>query len=181
MLRLLFAALALVVVSSQGLRAQEFAALTGKIAPGRCHMDYCSWFSIESAEALGEAPHGVLFKLDTKWFSSHHPRGYDRPAPRKFDNEGTSYVFCSKTKPALLSQSDDKKTWTADFLAPGNRQEVFGANETALAYYWAACHRAIVKDVYDEGARLGQKLGYRIGKAADSIDKIADPKVALTW
>lgn len=180
-MRRLCAVLLLCAVAAPTAKAQEFAALTGKLVPGRCHMDYCTWLSIENADFVGEAPHGALYRLETKWFSSHHPRGYDRPAPRKLDANDTSYVFCSKTKPALFNANEDKATWRVSFLAPGVKDQVYGANETALALYWAACHRAIVKDVYDGGEKLGRKLGYRIAKAGDDIEKLADPKAALSW
>ena len=177
----MFAALFLAAVPAQIAHAQEFAALTGRLAPGRCHMDYCAFFSIERAEQVGQTPHGALYRLETKWFNSYHPHGYDKPAPRKFDGDQIGYVFCSKTKPALLDQNDDKTTWRVGFLAPGNTRQVFGANETGLALYWAACHRAIVSDVYGEGEKLGGKLGYHIDKPAEDIEKLADPKTALTW
>jgi hypothetical protein len=94
-----------------------------------------------------------------QWFATYPDGNYNRPARRSSDGGiQTSYVFCSKQTPTWIDRIEGR--WTAARLQPGNSKAVFGASEDAYALYWAACHRAIVRDVYHEGDRLGAKLGY---------------------
>lgn len=153
----------------------EFTALIGKVVRGRCHMDTCSWFSIESMEPAGQSGRGQLFKMTLKWWESYHPGGsYDRRAPRQGEESATSFIFCSKTVPALIDKDDRGSGWSATMLAPGNSDAIFGATETALTLYWAACHGKAVEDVYKGGERLGKEFGYQVKWPVDS-DGIVEP------
>jgi hypothetical protein len=172
------------VVAAQS-TGPEFKPLLKKVVRARCHMDVCSWFSIEAAEPSGNSPKGQLYKLTTKWWESEHKGGdYNRRAPRRGGEVATNFVFCSKQKPAVIDHDEDRTAWLATPLQPGNSQAVFGASETAYAMYWAACHDAIVEDVYSEGDRLGRKLGYRFsGDVGDSEEQqvLASPEDVLNW
>jgi hypothetical protein len=163
----------------------EFKPLLKKVIRARCHMDACGWFSIEVAEPFGSSPAGQLYKLTLKWWESEHKDGnYNRRAPLTGGDVATSFVFCSKQKPTFIEYDNDRKAWLATPLQPGNSQAMYGAVESAYAIYWAACHYAIVKDVYDEGDRLGRKLGYRFSGYPDSLgeDKVlASPSDVLNW
>jgi hypothetical protein len=165
----------------------EFTALIGKVVRGRCNQETCPWFSIESMEPAGQSSKGQLFKMTTKWWESYHPGGnYDRPAPRKGGEVATSFVFCSKTMPAFIDKDDRAPGWSATTLAPGNTDAIFGATETALALYWAACHGKVVDDVYKGGERLGKEFGYHVTWTWTEENGLEDkvvqrPSDALGW
>jgi hypothetical protein len=117
---------------------------------------------------------GAVYKLTTKWWESEHRGGnYDRRAPRKGGEVATSFVFCSKQRPAVINYDENRRAWLATPLQPGKSAAVFGALETAYAMYWV-CHNTIVRNVYDEGDWLGGKLGYEFsgggGASPDSAD-----------
>jgi hypothetical protein len=162
----------------------EFAAVTGQLIPGRCHMDECGWTAIDTIGLIGSSPKGQLFVLATRAFSAHYPGGnYDRPAKKTGgDKAAVSFVFCSKSNAALIDLTEDGK-WLASKLRPGDETSVYGYNESGLSFYWAACHRAIVKDVYAGGTQLGKKLGYRNAwdSNGDMQGPIASPFDALKW
>ena len=159
--------------------------LLKKVIRARCHMDACGWFSIEAAELAGSSPKGRLYKLTTKWWESEHKGGnYDRRAPRTGGEVATSFVFCSKQRPAWIDYDEDQKAWLATPLQPGNSNAVFGAAESAYAMYWAACHNTVVGDVYTEGDILGRKLGYRFSGDLNAIEdqqKLTSPEDVLNW
>jgi hypothetical protein len=150
----------------------EFDALMGHLIPGRCHMNVCSWYSIETSNRVGMNSKGELYELSIKSWSASYPDGnYNRPARRSSDGPPqTSYVFCSKETPLWIDRSEGK--WLASRLQPGNRKAVFGASESAYALYWGACHHAIVRDVYAEGDRLGKKLGYHFSGEPDEREDV---------
>jgi hypothetical protein len=164
----------------------EFKALVGKVVEGRCHMDNCSWFSIEAAKPAGQSRRGQLFKITTKRWDSYHPEGnYKRRAPRHGGEAATSYVFCSKTIPAIILQ-DDHGRWTAARLNPGNSNSIAGATEFINKMYWAACHGKAVNDLYIDGERLAKTLGYNVKWLADDDGYIGEkslrrPTDALEW
>jgi hypothetical protein len=57
-----------------------------------------------------------------------------------------------------------------------------GVFESTYAVYWAACHNAVVRDVYDEGERLGRKLGYRFsGDDLEDEQLLGSPFDVLKW
>jgi hypothetical protein len=51
------------------------AAQAAELFIGRCHMEICSWFSIEEKELIGTSSDGALFKVVTKSWESDHPCG----------------------------------------------------------------------------------------------------------
>ena len=137
---------------------------------GRCHMDYCSWFSIEETDLVASNASGALFKVVTRGWSSHHPGGsYERRAPRKGGQMSTQFIFCSKTTPALLFPNEGR--WLAHILAPGSGESVFGYNESSHKQYFAVCHRVSIGDVYSEMPGLAQRFGYpRTTRQSDQIE-----------
>jgi hypothetical protein len=150
-------------------RSGDFGALIGKLIPGRCHMNYCGWISIENAGLVGASSKGELYKLDIKNWGAAYPDGnYNRPRAKKVEGASTSYVLCSKHGPAWLEQSEDKGSWIVTPLEPGNPDAIFGYNESVYAFYYGACHRAIVNQVYTEGTKLAHKLGYPFHATGDA-------------
>jgi hypothetical protein len=146
------------------------AASSAELHLGRCHMDYCSWFSIEETDLTASNANGALFKVVTRGWSSHHPDGsYGRRAPRKGGETSTWFIFCSKTTPALLFPHEGR--WLAHILAPGGENSVFGYNESSHKQYFAVCHRVSIGDVYSEMPGLAQRLGYpRTTRQSDQIE-----------
>ena len=169
-------------VASRAEASAEFAPRIGKLVRGRCHDGQCEWFSLEAAEFLGASEVGWLMKLDSRWWRSQHPDGFDKPAPRRgvIDPAGDDrslYVFCSKTQPAALEASEG--AWRALRLAPAQPKP---EAQTRLAFYLAACHNATIESLR-EGEALARKLGYKGGEGgADSKGiGLARPQDVLTW
>ena len=133
------------------------AAQAAELFIGRCHMEICSWFSIEEKELLGTSSDGALFKVVTKWWESEHPGGeYEQRARRTGGEQTVSYFFCSKTRPALI-WADDKGEWNASHLAPGSPLGPSGAAESATRQYFVVCHAMSTDDDVIEEAK---KFGY---------------------
>jgi hypothetical protein len=164
----------------------EFKALTKKIVRTRCHIGYCSWSRIDTARSLGASATGELLELSlTEWRSHHMDGDYDKPARRTDEKKATTFVFCSKTKPALIERENEgTQKWVATFIAPGSSEAVFGATESAYALYWAACHAVEARDVYEEQDDLGRRFGYRLSlsdKGFPEDEILSDPREALKW
>jgi hypothetical protein len=142
-------------------------------------MDVCNWFSIEKADYLGAGEKGWLFAVTSRWWRSEHPNGaYDRRTPRSDAGEQTSWVFCSKTQPALIEKDGDRFITTA--LAPGDRDRLAGALVTGLTFYYAVCHNVAVDDVFRAAGDLARRLGYP-AKAPERELSVAAPEDALRW
>lgn len=130
-----------------------------ELIPGRCHMGSCSWFSLEEKDLVGTAKAGALFKIVLKGWQSHHPDGnYGRRAPRQGGQARTSYVFCSKTKPALINR-DVQGRWAAEYLPINAAFGPPGVQETATTIYFAACH-AIGAGNQEDMTDLARRFGY---------------------
>lgn len=152
----------LMAASILALMSQAKAA---ELLQGRCHMDYCSWFTTESRDTIGTSSRGSLIKVESRWWQSHHPNGsYNRRAPRKGGDLGTDYFFCSKSAPAVIDLDRDTGKWIATKLAPGNPDNIAGYNTTAYLRYFSVCHGVTVTEetLYDQTVTLGRKFGYRV-------------------
>lgn len=158
--------------------APEFKARLGTLVRARCHMDSCGWFSLEKADYVGASEKGWLFDVTARRWRSEHPDGYDKRAPRKGGDEDTSWVFCSKTHAALIEKDGDG--YRAAALAPGDRERLFGAIESAMIFYYAACHNTAVEDVYRAAGDLARRLGYP-AKAPERELRVSAPEDALRW
>ncbi len=162
--------------------SSEYAPRIGKLVRGRCHEAQCAWFSVEAAEFLGASEIGWLMKIDTRWWRSQHPDGFEKPAPRRGEinpagDDRSGYVFCSKSQPAILEQREE--AWRAFRLAPAQPKP---EAQTRLSLYLAACHNAAVETLR-EGEALARKLGYKGGEGGADSDgaPIARPQDALRW
>lgn len=158
-----------------------YRSLLGKIVQARCHMDVCTWFSIEESAPAGASGAGTLLHVTIKDWSSSHPNGsYDRLTNRKYVATSDEYVLCSKTKPTVVYTMPDKPGWYAYRLQPDRSDKIFGYNEGLYVRYWAACHGVAVADVYDGGVRLAASLGYHTVPAdSEEEQKLASPEAAL--
>lgn len=140
----------------------------GELFMGRCHMNQCSWFSIEERDIIGTSVHGALFRVRSRDWQSAHPNGaYEKRTPRTGGEESTNYVFCSKRKPAVMFPNGRDVKSQIIRLAPGNLDAIFGATEYANMYYFAVCHGITPKDENDI-PRLGKRFGYSLG--ADVVE-----------
>jgi hypothetical protein len=88
----------------------EFDAAIGKTGYGRCHMDSCGFFIIDSAVPVGSNKDGTLFIISSRdWGAEYKVHGdndeheYDRP-PVSVSKpvSSISMVYCSKTKPVTF-------------------------------------------------------------------------------
>lgn len=110
-------------------------AASAELLRGRCHMDVCTWFSIEERGIVASNERGALFSARIRNWSSEHPGGsYDKPARRRDDGEGVGYFFCSRSFPAVLVQDGG---WTAYAIDPDLPS---GAFWSAAENYLGVCH-----------------------------------------
>jgi hypothetical protein len=165
-LRFLFAALASFALCGEALAA-EFEAATGKEVRGRCHMDSCDFFALEQVLPVKSTAKGTLYAVAFKsWSASYKNTGddkeYDRPPVQVEKPEiKLNMVFCSKTKPVIFDYYDG--AWHAGALRPGDESAVFGYNESAYYFYYAACHRYVTGDPVSKTAAA--KFGYRFAQS----------------
>ncbi|HUB63043.1 MAG TPA: hypothetical protein VL996_01095 [Methylocella sp.] len=154
----------------------EFDAAIGKLGYGRCHMDSCDFFTIDTAVPIASTKEGTLFAIsDRVWSAGYKAHGdndlheYDRP-PVSVGKQSSeiSMVFCSKTKPVVFNYYDDK--WNSVDLRPGDENSVFGATESAYQFYFAACHHFITHDPVSKNMAL--KLGYPFANEPAKIDAV---------
>jgi hypothetical protein len=125
------------LIASIGSLTSSGAALSAELMQGRCRMDYCAWFSIESRDIVGSNANGALFKVISKEWTSHHPNGsYDKRRLRTGGEASMGYYFCSKTKPSAIWQ-DDAGSWKVAVL---NLASPSGAEENAVIEYFVVCH-----------------------------------------
>jgi hypothetical protein len=147
-------------------------ALTGTILPPYCHMDYCSWKSIESRESVQQTRYGELFKLTVRGWSSFHPGGsYNIKTRRTGGGTWESYVFCSKTRPGVAFSSEGK--WIAHTLAPDQSDGVYGYNSSDYTLYFAACYGLAVDETAFQTRAAA--LGYRTSSARANQINISGP------
>ncbi len=160
-------AVALMVASPPNAQAAEFQPAIGHKGYGRCHMDTCSFFIIDRATPVGDGRDGTLFEIQERdWGADYRPPAEN--APDSFDEyaqppihvskqePGTSTVYCSKTRPTVFDRDGGK--WVSTPLRPGDDGAVFGFNESAYQWYFAACHAVIVHEPNPN--HLAQRLGY---------------------
>ena len=145
-----------------------YRALTGVIIRSRCHMNECEWFRIGQSTLVRNSGQKSMFEIKVSYWSSDYPDGnYDTVRPRDFLNSATPYIVCSKTDASIIEQEDGPQ-WTQSQLAPGAKDQIFGYLESALAIYWAACHKMNIRDVYAATA-IANKLGYPRAISSDRL------------
>jgi hypothetical protein len=159
----LFAALSILASA-----ASLDAATAAELLRGRCHMDVCSWFSIEQRDLVASSPAGALFKMSVRTWTSTHPNGtYDKRTRRVGGEAGDEYVFCSKSRPAVVDPGDKPGTWIAAVLVPIGQPA--GAAEAATARYFAACHGVALNSEADLD-RYAQAFGYKADGEGEQLD-----------
>ncbi|WP_181175136.1 lysozyme inhibitor LprI family protein [Mesorhizobium sp. B2-6-1] len=160
----------------EGSAATMSNSIVGRRIQGRCHMDYCGWFSIERRSVAARVPHGVLYKVESRHWETKHPEGtYDTPAPLKDNGRSDWYAFCSLTRPATIFHDSAENSWVVSTLSPNDPGGIFGYNESAYTEYLAACHDIEITDVYGQMASKAKRLGYRVDAEAVKQERLADP------
>jgi len=159
----------------------EYDAALGKTGTGRCHMDVCSFFQIQTAMPLAVLKDGTLFAIsELSWTATYRAHGqtdaheYERPPVSVSAKTADAFaVFCSKIRPHLFFYDAGK--WESLALRPGDPAAVSGATEAASNSYWAACHRFNTEDAIS--AKMAGKLGYHFsgGFPDGSEDPIRQP------
>ncbi|MGP9821820.1 hypothetical protein ACTZWW_17525 [Salinarimonas sp. NSM] len=149
-------------------------ASAAELLRGRCHMDYCSWFSIEEYNIVTAEGGEVLKRATLKSWESHHPGGsYDSPGRREGGDPFTTWFLCSKTRPSLV--------WPVEVggfeqveLAPIADGTPAGATTYAYVLYFAGCHGLALGDDprLDDLDGLARQYGYRGGADAVRVHAI---------
>lgn len=100
------------------------------IVRGLCRKDGCDEFSIVDKQPVTETPQGALYRTRVKTFHASHQG-------RVAQGEENGYVFCSTTKPAILSEQGGQSV--AFLLAPYATKEP-RENTNFYTLYFALCH-----------------------------------------
>lgn len=97
-------------------------------------------------------------------------------------SEGENHVFCSTTTPAIIARTEANGS-KATRIAPEQKSTIHKGDESEIALYWAACHRAAEVDVYLSGTRLGKRLKYQVSYPFPDGAEIAltSPLDVMKW
>src|SRR5918994_2925396 len=126
------------------------------IVRGLCRPDGCDEFAILVASPQGRGGDGTLMQTRLKTFHASS-RG------RRELSEENGYVYCSRTKPAIIGEKDGRTL--AFYLAPFSTEsrETIRQNANFHALYFSICHgmeagRAAVRNL----PGVARDLGYRV-------------------
>jgi hypothetical protein len=146
---------ALAVVLSTPAFAQSYDR--ADIIRGLCRPDGCDEFAILAASPLIKGGEGTLMQTRVKTFHASS-------AGRKELSEENGYVYCSRTKPAIVAEKNGRTM--AFYLAPFSTKESREAIRQSAnfhALYFSICHgmeagRAAVHNL----PGVAQELGYQV-------------------
>src|SRR3954468_4433421 len=131
---------------------------------GLCQKDGCDEFTILAADRIKATEEGTLFKTRLKTFHASHAGRQDR-------GEENGYVYCSRTKPAIMAEQNGQTM--AFFLAPFATQESRESvrqNANFHALYFTICHgREAGKAAVHNLAGVAQSHGYRVALAQSKL------------
>jgi hypothetical protein len=127
------------------------------IIRGLCRPDGCDEFAILASSPLIKGGEGTLMQTRVKTFHASS-------AGRKELSEENGYMYCSKTKPAIIAEKNGRTM--AFYLAPfatRESRETIRQNANFHALYFSICHgmeagRAAVHNL----PGVAQELGYRV-------------------
>jgi hypothetical protein len=141
-----------------------------EVQQGRCHMNVCDWFKIDSQSTVGSSSDGVLIKAAFRWWQSDDLNGTtsNRP-PQDGEKLTTEYFFCSRRAPAVLVLRGNTGTWTVTELAPGEADDIAGFNTTAYLRYFLVCHGTPVTEatLRAQTTIIGKTFGYHLTRNSD--------------
>src|SRR3954453_20179342 len=124
---------------------------------GLCQPNGCDEFSLVSVDPVRTAPEGRLTRTRLKIFHAN----YSGRVPRA---EETGYVYCSRTKPAVIAEKQGRTVGIllAPFATEDSR-ETIRRYTNFTATYFAICHGAEAgKRAVRDLRGLAQSLGYRV-------------------
>lgn len=134
------------------------------IVRGLCQPDGCDEFTILAADRLTASDEGALFKTRLKTFHASY-------GGRKDLGEENGYVYCSRTKPAIMAEQNGRTM--AFFLAPfatEDSRETVRRNANFHALYFTLCHGPEAgKTAVHNLAGVAQTHGYRVGLAQSKL------------
>lgn len=133
------------------------------ILPGRCHMGQCWDNKFVSKSLLKTSNNGELYsvKIASRSWS------IDSQPPDNFGQVEMSYVYCSRTKPAYIFNSDN--TYYAHLLNPGG--DWYGYNQSDYPIYWATCHNFVGPNFFsEEMTSRAIKLGYPLNLSSEQVE-----------
>ena len=92
--------------------AGKFAPLLHRRFVAKCRMDHCQWLRLDGSRLRSAT--GELYAVKQRWWHSGPHKTYKHAGPIKEASErgATGYVFCSKTKPAVIG-TDGKTAYQA--------------------------------------------------------------------
>jgi len=64
--------------------------------------------------------------------------------PATFNPSKTNYVYCSKSRPTFIFESDGK--YITHLLNPGG--DWYGYNVSDYPVYWTTCHKFVIEDYH---------------------------------
>jgi hypothetical protein len=138
------------------------------IVRGLCQPDGCDEFTVLNAAPVATGPDGTLLRTRVQTFHASSSGRTDR-------GEQDGYVYCSRSKPALLAERNGRTM--AFYLAPfatGESRETIRKNANFHALYFSLCHgaeagRASVHNL----SGLAQSLGYRVSLTQSKLEPLA--------
>lgn len=123
------------------------------IVRGLCRKDGYDEFSLLAKEQVSKAAEGTLFRTRVRTFRASQQG-------RASQGEEDGYVFCSSTRPAIISEQDGKAL--AFLLAPYAQKEA-RENTNFYALYFAMCHGLeTAKTAARDWRGAAQSLGYDV-------------------
>jgi hypothetical protein len=153
--------------------------IVGPIREGRCRMNGCSWFQVQSFEMVRENEKGALLRVTMRQGSSDHPNGKYPTRPRasavQWAESDTSYFFCSPSFPAIISQNGSGG-WEGFRL---DLTQSAGVTEFVHNQYRAICHPdgGLDADTAAAAARLGYTRNdgpgeFTLGRPEDVFERV---------
>jgi hypothetical protein len=137
------------------------------IVRGLCQPNGCDEFTVLRADRIAASDEGTLLKTRVRTFHASS-------AGRQERGEQDGYVYCSRTRPALIAEREGRTM--AFYLAPAataESRERIRQNASFHALYFSLCHgaeagRAAVHNV----SGVAQSLGYRVALAQSKLQPL---------
>lgn len=164
---------------AQGDASSTQGPIIGPIREGRCRMNGCSWFQVQSFEMVRENERGALLRVAVREGGSEHPDGNYPERPREsaiqWQPSDPVYFFCSTRYPAIISENASGG-WS------GYRLDLtMSAGVTAFVHnqYRAICHPdgALNGDSAAAAVRLGYTrfdgdAEFTVARPEDVFDRV---------
>jgi hypothetical protein len=156
----------LALVLSSPVLAQSYTR--SDVVRGLCQRDGCDEFTILRADRIAATDEGTLMKTRVRTFHASRAGRQDR-------GEQDGYVYCSRTKPAIMAEREGRTM--AFYLAPSataESRERIRLNASFHALYFSLCHgteagRAAVHNL----SGVAQSLGYQVALAQSKLELLA--------